>query len=188
MAEENEVDINKVNEYIRDQTQTYVKEALEQYQQQQQPAPQQQNHQGLTQEQLAQLQLKQMLDPFIQPEVNAAKLAAADVSDKVDFYSNPENRGYQKEVEEMFTALKAQGRAIPREDIKNYLVGKSYTTDPKKFTEEQEKRHREQMSNAHSATDMGISALDRAKADPVWSNVRSMSLEDLEKNLEGITF
>lgn len=185
---EDEVDINKVNEYIRDQTQTYVKEALAQYQAEQQPVQQQQNSQGLTQEQLAQLQLKQMLDPFIQPEVNAAKFAAANANDKVDFYSKPGNRQYEAEVEKMFNEQVAQGRALPREDLKNYILGKSYSENPKKFTEEQEARHKEQLNNAYSATDMGIAALDKAKADPVWSNVKNMSLEDLEKNLEGITF
>jgi hypothetical protein len=186
MAEENDVDINKVNEYISGVVQESFKEAMATYEAQR-PQPVQQQ-QGLTQEQAAQLQLKQMLDPFIQPEINAAKLAAADASDKVDFYSKAENRQHQAEVEAMFTTLKSQGRAIPREDIKNYLIGKAYSDDPKKFTEAEAQRHKEQMNNANSSVDMGLSALDRAKSDPVWSNVRSMSLEDLEKNLEGITF
>jgi hypothetical protein len=84
--------------------------------------------------------------------------------------------------------LKSQGRAIPREDIKNYLIGKAYSDDPKKFTEAEAQRHKAQMTNANGSVDMGLSALDRAKSDPIWSNVRSMSLDDLEKNLEGITF
>lgn len=186
MAEENEVDITKVNEYITSVTQEAVREALATYEAQRQPVYQPQP--GLTQEQAAQLQLKQMLDPFIQPAVNDAKLAAADTSDKVDFYSKADNRQYQAEVEEMFGKLKAQGRAIPREDIKNYLIGKAYSDDPKKFTEAEAARHKEQMSNANSSVDFGTNAMERAKSDPVWSNVRAMSLEDLEKNLEGVTF
>lgn len=186
MAEENEVDINKVNEYITSVTQEAVKEALATYEAQRQPVPQQQ--QGLTQEQAAQLQLKQMLDPFIQPEVNAAKFAAANASDKVDFYSKKGNEQYRDEVEKMFNEQVAQGRALPRQDLKNYIIGKAYVEDPKKFTEAEAARHKEQLNNVNGAIDVGLNAMDRAKADPVWSNVRSMSLEDLEKNLEGVTF
>lgn len=187
MAEESEVDINKVNEYITSVVQESFKEAMASYEAQGRQQPQS-NQQGLTQEQIAQLQLKQMLDPFITPEVNAAKLAAADASDRVDFYSNPVNLEYKDEVEKMFAELKQQGRAIPRNDIKNYIIGKTYTENPEEFNRKQSERHKNQLNNANSAVDVGLSAMDRAKSDPVWSNVKNMSLEELEKNLEGVTF
>jgi hypothetical protein len=184
MAEE-EVDINKVNEYIQGVVQESFKEAMASYQAQAQPVTQQGQ---LTQQQEANLQLKQMLDPFITPEVNAAKLAAANASDKVDFYSDDSNKPYQAEVEKMFNELLANGKAIPRRDIKNYLIGKAYSDDPKKFTEAEAERHKTQMDRVNTSVDMGLNAMDRAKVDPVWSNVKNMSLDDLEKNLEGVTF
>lgn len=185
MAEENEVDINKVNEYIQGVVQESFKEAMASYQAQAQPVTREER---LTEQQAANLQLKQMLDPFITPEINAAKLAAADASDKVDFYRDPRNVQYTDEVEAMFKDLKARGQAIPRNDIKNYLIGKAYSEDPKKFTEAEAARHTQQMDKVNSSVDMGLNAMDRAKADPVWSNVRNMTLEDLEKNLDGVTF
>jgi hypothetical protein len=186
MAEENEVDINKVNEYISGVVQESFKEAMAAYEAQR-PQPVQ-TPQGMTQEQAAQLQLKQMLDPFITPEVNAAKFAAANASDKVDFYSKKGNEQYRDEVEKMFNEQVAQGRALPRQDLKNYIIGKAYGEDPQKFTEAEAQRHKEQLNNVNGSVDVGLNAMDRAKSDPVWSNVRNMTLEDLEKNLEGITF
>ena len=185
MAEETEVDINKVNEYINGIVQESFKEAMASYQAQAQPVTREER---LTEQQAANLQLKQMLDPFITPEVNAAKLAAANASDKVDFYSNDGNKPYQAEVEKMFNELLAVGKAIPRRDIKNYLIGKAYSEDPAKFTEAEKERHSKQMERVNSSVDVGLNAMDRAKADPVWSNVRNMSLDDLEKNLDGVTF
>lgn len=184
MAEE-DIDLAKVQEFIKGQVDTYAQEAFKQYQQ---PAVQQQ--QGLTQEQQAQLQLKEMLEPFIAPRVNAAQLTAADAKDSVTFYSNPENLTMQGEVEKMFNELKEAGRAIPRADIKRYLLGKEYEADPVKFTEKETERRRAQVKNVESGTDMGQNALERARNDPVWNkeNLWTMPLEDLEKALSGVTF
>jgi hypothetical protein len=182
---EEDVDIAKVNEYVKGLVDTHVQDALRQYNA---AAPQVQS--TLTQEQQAQRQLQEMLEPFIAPRVNAAQLTAADAKDSATFYSNPENLTMQGEVEKMFNELKDAGRAIPRADIKRYLLGKEYEADPVKFTEKETERRKAQVKGVESATDMGQSALERARNDPVWSreNLWTMPLEDLEKALSGVTF
>lgn len=184
--EENEaLDLAKVQDFIKGQVETYAQEAFKQYQ-----PPVQQQQSGLTQEQQAQLQLQQMLEPFIAPRVNAAQLAAADAKDNSSFYSNPENLSMRDDVEKMFNELKEAGRAIPRVDIKRYLLGKEYETDPVKFTEKQKERQKSQVKTAEGAIDFGQGALERAKNDSVFGNgnVWTMPLEDLEKALQGVTF
>jgi hypothetical protein len=59
-----------------------------------------------------------------------------------------------------------------------------------KFTEKETERRKTQVKAVESATDMGQSALERARNDPVWSkeNLWTMPLEDLEKALTGVTF
>ena len=185
MDQNEEVDIAKVQEFIKDQVDTYVPEALKRYQQ-----PVQQQQQGLTQEQQAQRQLQEMLEPFIAPRVNAAQLVAADAKDASTFYSDPENLSMKDEVEAMFNQLKENGRAIPRSDVKRYILGKEYETDPVKFTEKQQERRKTQTKEAQSAVDIGIGALDRARSDPTFgnNNVWSVPLDDLEKALHGVAF
>jgi hypothetical protein len=186
MAESEEVDIAKVNEYVKGLVDTHVQDALKQYQ----PPVQQTQQQQLSQEQAAQLQLQQLLEPFIAPRVNAAQLTAADARDMSSFYSDSDNLSMKDEVEKMFDELKTAGRAIPRADIKRYLLGKEYEADPIKFTEKQQERRKSQVRTAESAIDMGQGSVERAKADATFGNgnVWTMPLEELEKALQGITF
>lgn len=185
MAENEELDLAKVQEFIKGQVETYAQEAFKQYQP---PATPQQ--QGMSQEQQAQLQLKQMLDPFITPQVNAAQLMAADAKDSAQFYANADNLAMREDVEKMFNELKESGRAIPRADIKRYLIGKEYEADPVKFTEKQHEKAKADTKNIESATDFGQGALDRARSDPTFGNgnVWNMPIEDLEKALGGVSF
>lgn len=186
MAEESAADLSleKVQEFIKGQVESYAEEAFKSYQV---PVPQQQ--QARSQQQEAEEQLRQTLNPYIQPGLNAAQLAAADVNDKVDFYlKRPDLADMSDDVEKMFNDLKSQGRAIPRVDIANYLVGKMANDDPEKFDKRSSARKQAQLDKLSGATDMGLGALDKAKNDPVWSNVRNMPLDELEKALDGVSF
>jgi len=186
MDSNEELDLAKVQEFIKGQVDTYAQEAFKQYQQ---PVVQPQQG-GLTQEQQAQLQLQQMLEPFIAPRVNAAHLTAADARDTASFYSDPSNLEMKDEVEKMFEELKTAGRAIPRADIKRYLLGKEYEADPVKFTEKQTERRKAQVKAAEGALDIGQGGLDRNRNNPllVGQDLWTMPLEDLEKALQGVTF
>ena len=186
MAESNdEVSKEQVESYVQGLVDTYAKEAFKQYNQ-----PQQEQHQQVrTEREEAAEQLRQTLDPYIRPGLNAAQFAAADVSDKLDFYlKHPDLADIADDVEKMFNDLKGQGRAFPRADIAKFLIGKMATEDPEKFEQRSSSRKKAQLDKLSGATDVGMGSLDRAKNDPVWSNVRNMTLEELEKNLDGVTF
>ena len=185
MAEQEELDLAKVQEFIKGQVETYAKEVFAT----QAPQVQPQVHQGaISAEEQARRQLQEVLTPFIKPGLDAANLQSADTRDYVDFYSDPAVRSEKETVEKMFDELKNNGRPLPRRDIYDYLQGKLYRENPEEFNKKVSERKKQQLDAASGSIDMGAGALDRARNDPVWSNVKNMSLEDLEKALDGVTF
>lgn len=196
MAEENVQDLSleKVQEFIKGQVQTFAQESFQRYEEEGR-TKQQQQQSGMTPQQEAQENLRQTLSPFIDPKMNAVQLVAADTSDKVDFYLNyRQYADIAPEVEVMFNELKGQGRAIPRADVAKYIMGNMQDKDPERFDKIVGERKKAQLDRVNSATDMGQGALDKAKNDPVWSQVRlpngdfGMKLEDLERALDGVAF
>lgn len=184
MAEQNEeLDLAKVQEFIKGQVETYAREVFAT-----QAPPAQQQPQTISAEDQARQQLQAAITPFIKPGLDAAQLQAADTRDYVDFYSDPAVRSEKETVEKMFDELKNNGRPLPRRDIYDYLQGKLYRENPEEFNKKVSERKKQQLDSAAGSVDMGAGALDRARSDPVWSNVKNMSLEDLEKALDGVTF
>ena len=185
MAEQSEeFDLAKVQDFIKGQVETYAQEIFKQ----QQAVPVQTQQSALTQEQLAQQQLRDVINPFIKPDIDNIKLVSADTRDYVDFYTDPSVRDDKETVEKMFNELKEAGRPLPRRDIYDYLQGKMAREKPEEFSKKMTERQRKQLDSVNSATDFGAGALERAKNDPQWSNVKNMSLDELEKALDGVTF
>jgi hypothetical protein len=184
---QNDLDLAKVQDFIRGQVETFAKEAFDKHAADlptTQPAVRQ------TREEAARQQLRSVLEPFIKPEIDTIRVEAADTRDYVQFYDS--NSGVdtsdREAVEKMFLELKQKGRPIARQDIYDYLQGKKAREKPEEFTKSMNERRKQQTERASSAADVGLAALDRARNDPVWSNVRNMPLADLEKALEGVTF
>ncbi len=187
MPESNEeLDLAKVQEFIKGQVETYAREIFDK-----QPAPQPQSVTNSDQEEAARRQLQEVLTPFIQPGLSAVQLSVADVKDEASFYRSFDGNDEEKvEIEKMFEQLKTAGRPLPRQDIKDYLDGKLARQNPDDFIKKTSERRKKQIDNVGSAVDFGIGALDRAKADPVYSKdaLAKMPLDELAKALEGVTF
>jgi hypothetical protein len=185
-SQQNQPDIDYVNAFLKDRVETYAAEYFKEHLPQQTVQPQQ------TEEDATRNNLKQILEPFIRPDLDAAKMVAADSRDYVDFYGGKDGKdisdGEKDAVEAMFNNLKEKGRPLPRRDIYDYLQGKLSREKPEEFTRRHTDRQKRQLETANGAVDIGFAAIDRAKNDPVWSNVRSMSLEELGNNLEGVAF
>lgn len=173
-------DLAKVQDFIKGQVETYFNEMKDKA------------TSGVdikTAEQQAHDQLGQLINPFVEPALNEARLTSSDAKDYVQFYMhNPDAKEYHDDVEKTFTALVKAGRPISRADILKHKLGEEYQTDPAKFVEKQTTKHKEQLQRAEAAVDFGTAALNKAKSDGTFVNFDSKSLEDMEKALEGITF
>ncbi len=175
-------DIKRVQSLIREQVQSCMAE--------QQAAEAARQAQGnLTDEQKGRQQLKEVIDPIIGPDINEARFTAADAKDEVRFYrKNPEALDHEEEIEKVFIQLKQAGRATDRATIYQYVLGREYTEDKEKFTDKQIERRRQQTEKADIAQDMGMGALSRARNDPKFKDFDKLSVEDMEKALDGVTF
>jgi hypothetical protein len=181
MADTDNSDFQQVQQLIKGEVEKYAAEAFSKHQSS--SIPQQ------TEQQQAQQQLRELINPFVEPKVNEAMFAANDAKDYVDFYNNNDvESSYRKQVEDTFSELKKGGRPLPRKDIMKYLYGDEFVKDPEKFTEKQLSRKKEQLDRAAIASDFGAGAMDRAKNDSTWTNFKSLSTDDMEKALEGMTF
>ena len=183
-----DLDLAKVQDFIKGQVETFAKEAFEKQTSQRQSQPTLVQTGQPTQEELAHRQLQDVLTPFIKPGFDAMRLETADTRDFVDFYNNPNVQEDKEAVEAMFQDLKQKGRPLPRQDIYDYLQGKMAREKPQEFNKKITERQRRQTESAISGVDVGLAGLDRARNDPTWSNVRNMPLAELEKALEGVTF
>lgn len=182
---ESEGDFEKVQGFIKEQVQTYFNElkTKEPVVQQQQQAVTQ------TEQQRAHQQAGDFIKQFVDGDINDAKFVAADARDYADFYmNNPLASDYKDDVEKTFKVLKDAGRATARGDILDYVRGRQLRTDPDSFTKAEKARQAKQLERAESAGDFGAGSIARAKADSIWSNFESLSVADMEKALDGITF
>ena len=178
-----ELDLAKVQDFIKGQVETFAKEIFAQ-QPQAAATPAQRIP---TQEDAARQQLADIIIPFVKPGMDAVQLETAYTRDYVDFYSDPAHAEDKDAVEAMFVDLKQKGRPLPRRDIHDYLQGKMAREKPDDFNKKRSERQRRQTEAVTSGADMGFGALDRARSDPQY-DPRRMTLDDLEKALEGVTF
>jgi hypothetical protein len=186
MAEETD-DLAKVQEFIKSQVETYFQEQVAKT-----PVVQQQQQQSQqVQEDAAQKQLRELISPFVEPGVSAARLDAADSLDYAKFYTNnPEAAEYQDQVEKTFEALKKAGRPLPRADILAHTIGKELTSNRDAFTEKLIAKRQAALERAEQAGDIGSYSITKAKADGTFGtgNFDKLSVEEMEKALEGVSF
>lgn len=175
-------DFEKVTGFIRDQVKTYISELQQQQQpQQQQPYDQRQYEQNRL--------VAETIGPVVGPALNQAVTGVNAVQDEVRFYrDNPEAMEHGESIERLFDELRQQGRPIPRKDLYDAILGREYRADPEKFVEKAQQRKKAQTEKAEMATDFGAAMMNKVKADSTWGNFESLSLEDMEKKLEGVTF
>lgn len=132
---------------------------------------------------------KEMLDPYIRPEVNQARLESMAAVDESRFYrKHPEAVEYEDQVEKIFNESMKRGQPWQREDIHKYLVGKEATENPEKFVEKMTERKQRQLREAEYAGDMGAGGMQRSRDESRFKDFKSKTLEEMEKDLEGITF
>lgn len=122
------VDMEKLSEIfdarMRDNLRVFAQEqtqATQQQRQQDQAAEQQR----LAQEKAQQDAFGQVLNPYLGPIAQQLNFKADDTKDYVQFYTgNPDAVNRREQVEAKFNELAQAGRAIPREDINAWFVGR----------------------------------------------------------------
>ncbi len=182
------VEVDNTNDISTfEQVQALIKGQVDDYLKEQQsiPTPQQQQ----SEQDKATQQIRDLINPFVKPDLDEARFVAADAKDFVSFYNNNEDALlYKDDVEKSFELMKKAGRPTTRADILNYLVGREYREQPDKFKERETAKQKRQVERADGAIDFGGGSINRAKSDPTWSNFNKLSIEDMEKALDGITF
>lgn len=181
-----ELDLAKVQEFIKGQVETYTKEVLERQKAETPPVTQ---SQPVNPEEQARENLRSVINPFIQPGLNALQTEVLDVKDSSQFYANFDGTDEEKQaIEQMFANLKAQNRPIPRKDIKHYLDGKLADENPQEYEKRTSERRKRQTARLNGAGDFGAGSLDKGKADISTSDLWKMPMEELEKVMAGVTF
>lgn len=179
-------DFEKAQEFIRDQVKSQVAELMEAQRVQEVARPAVPQPDAAEQ---ARKQLQEVIDPFIKPGLDDAKFQAADARDYVDFYQgNDLALEYKTEVEDAFNKAREQGRALPRKDILRWLVGREATEQPDKYTERQQARAKRELDRASNAADFGVGSAAKEKADTTFANFSSLTLDEMEKALDGVVF
>src|SRR5215475_8408403 len=141
MAEETQTpqddaaNFSKVQEFIRTQVSDYIQEMQQQ--------AQRQNPQYVqTEQERARQELDRTLSPFIDPKIHQIQLETANTRDMLTFEKNNPyiEKDDRDKVEAMFEDLKKNGRAIPRQDIFDYLEGKAMRENPEETTKRMSER------------------------------------------------
>lgn len=176
MAEEF-ADKDAVDAYIKQQFESFSneREAAMQRQQQQQPQPMDEVQQNV----------RQIVDPIYRPDIDQARLVAADSKDEGRFYRrHPEAADLSEKIEALFEDAVRNGRPTAREALYKYALGDLQMTEPEKFAE----RQRNQLRQAELAADLGGTASGKNRNEGTLDDLKAMTLEDMEKALDGTTF
>lgn len=187
MAEENETpDMDKINEYIEGVTKAafdkHKEDVIRAYE-----ASRQATQQPDVTEQ-GRKQIREIIDPIYGNDIANAQLTSADAKDYTKFYrTNPDASDYEDKIEEVFENTKKQGRPLPRQEIYDYIVGKEFRTNPDEFTKKRQAKREKDLERAGAGADFA-SYESKAKVDPTWSKFDTLSIEDMEKALDGMTF
>ena len=191
MAEETQTpqddaaNFSKVQEFIRTQVSDYIQEMQQQ--------AQRQNPQYVqTEQERARQELDRTLSPFIDPKIHQIQLETANTRDMLTFEKNNPyiEKDDRDKVEAMFEDLKKNGRAIPRQDIFDYLEGKAMRENPEETTKRMSERKQRQLERAQGSVDFGANGLDRMRSvqGVTRETLEKSTSEEIEKLLDGITF
>ena len=134
-------------------------------------------------------EVRNALNPFIQPGIDDAKFRGDDAKDYASFYMrHPEALANQEEVEKMFTSLAQAGRGTTREDINRYIQGKKYLDNPTAFIDSEMERRKKELEALESSTDMAANGIARNAKVVSSEDFGKLSIEEMEKEMEGYTF
>jgi hypothetical protein len=116
-----------------------------------------------------------IINPKVDKKVSAASLQAELAKDQVDFYTsdewlsvdewlveedpskrNDEKKALRKQVEDYSLSLARQGRAMPRADIFNAVLGEKLKKDKVKFEENIGKKHKANAENELEKARRGV--------------------------------
>lgn len=179
-------DFQRVQDFIKEQVQTYLaEETATRTRQQQQQTNTQDPHK----------ELREYLAPVTGPEYHRLAVDNADTRDMLSVVNDPMYAEFKEDVDKIFTTLKEQGRPIPRKDILNHVMGREYNINPDRFAERTGKVKKAQLARAQDAVDLGSGAIGRlsgAEAE-LASLVQSgafakLPSEEQAKHLEGVVF
>jgi len=192
MAEETgEVTADQVNQYINDMVaQRFGQLEADFRRQYTPPAP----AQVASPEARQQEEVARIINPVVQPQLQAIDLRARASEDYTQFYGqNPDAFEYQGEIEKLFQEAIRNGRPMARQVIADYIQGRDYRTDPVKFRETDRARHDRQLERARSAADIGAGATGMHRLEAGLGSLEDfakLSAEEQAKKLDatGITF
>lgn len=170
-------DKDAVDAYIKQQFESFAAERDAAMQQRQQQPPQQMDE--------VQQNVRQIVDPIYRPDIDQARLVAADAKDHVAFYRrHPEAVDLSDKVEALFEDAVKNGRPTAREALYKYALGDLASTEPEKFAE----RQKMQLRQAEQAADLGAGGTGKNRNEGTLDDLKAMTLEDMEKALDGVTF
>ena len=187
MDEGDTVDTDKANfEQVQALIRDQVREHFNEFSAQQQ---QRQVSQGDQQAQARQ-QLRDLIDPIYGHEFASTRLDAADAKDEASFYRrNADAVEMEEAIEKQFNELKKNGRPTTRQDIYDWMNGREQRTDPEKWSEKQNAKHKAQLEKAEAAADVGMYGAKIKQDDYVkFTDFGSKTLEEQEQALDGMTF
>lgn len=174
MAEGDFTDKEAVDAYIKQQFEAFTNEREASLQQQPQ-----------TQVDEVQNNVRQIVDPIYRPDINQARLVAADAKDYSAFYrKHPEAVDLSDKLENLFEESVKNGRPTAREALYKYVLGDLHMTEPEKFAD----RQKAQLRQAELAADLGGSGNGKPRNEGTLDDLKAMTLEDMEKALDGVTF
>ena len=193
MAEEDkkdtpEIDMDKVNDYIKSIVDTHKDAIINAYVQGNQGNQSNQRSGNNNDDAAGHKQIKDLIDPIYAADIAEAKLSGREAMDESRFYrKNHDASDYEEEIEKIFANTKQQGRPLPRQEIYDYVTGRERRTNREEFDRKEAARRERQLERAGTAVDFA-SYESKAKNDPQWSKFDQLNSEEQEKLIEGITF
>lgn len=134
-------------------------------------------------------QLRELLEPLYGPHVQQARLESMSAIDESRFYrKHPEAAEREDQIEAIFRESMRNGRPWQREEINRYLIGKEAEADPDKFVEKINAKKEAQLRRAEGAMDFGFNGAGREQEVEKFKSFDKLSVEEMEKALEGVTF
>lgn len=185
MAEEQDAEIAKAQQWIKEQVQanlTEMRAAESQTQRQTERIPERQQSSDID-------QLREIITPYMKPDIDALRNEAMAIKDETSFYRKTKDAAdFEDQIEATFKQLSDAGRPMARVDIYRYLVGKQAVDEPEKFTARQQARQQQQLQVAQGAVDFGFNGVGRQEEVNKFKSFDKLTIEEMEKALDGVTF
>ena len=168
----------------KDAVDAYIRQQFDAFANEREASMQRQSGQGQDIDQVQQ-NVRQIVDPIYRPDIDQTRLVAADAKAYAAFYRrHPEAVDLADKVESLFEDAVKNGRPTAREALYKYALGDLAMTEPDKFSE----RQKAQLRQAEMAADLGSGGSGKPRNEGTLDDLKAMTLEDMEKALDGVTF